>query len=35
MHFSVQYWLVCTEFEPYLWLCCGVTWDVVPKQLWC
>ena len=22
------------QFEPYLWLPCGVTWDAVPEQLW-
>ena len=22
------------QFEPYLWLSCGLTWDVVPEQSW-
>ena len=22
------------QFEPYRWLPCGVTWDVVPEQSW-
>ena len=31
---SIELDTIGSQFEPYLWRVCGVTWDVNPKQSW-